>query len=144
MPVSSELSNEREFETSSRLWGESAAILRSSLQLLYEGTSSPEVLSDLPLVQSVREQPEWDLFSSHWCQCCLLPNNGPSRTQPGHFLSPILPIRSRVVLWSCSLDFKVAWLCFLSKTDRSLQLMNVSHLSRLASSTRGAGTGLLV
>lgn len=69
----------------------------------------------------------------------LITHNNNNKTHPD-----ILLIRSWVVLWSCSLDFKVAWLCccnfILSQTDRSLQLMNVSHLSRLASST-GSGDG---
>lgn len=53
-----------------------------------------------------------------------------------HSPSPNMRIDSSIVLWSCSLDFKVAWLCccnfILSQTDSSLQLMNVTHLSRLA------------
>ena len=63
------------------------------------------------------------------------------------FTTPDIRIGSLLfVLWSCSLDFKVAWLCccnfhFISKTDSSLQLMNVTHLSRLAYPLLGRGGG---
>lgn len=60
-----------------------------------------------------------------------------------HFFSQKCPL-------CCGLqqDFKVAWLCCCnlssSQTDSSLQLMNVTHLSRLAqpSGERGRGLGL--